>query len=71
MREDTRSYDLLGYLNLKPRTFYLARIRNHNPAITPVEVHGGHGGGHDAGHEADIHNVDEHNSGGHDGHSHG
>jgi MoCo/4Fe-4S cofactor protein with predicted Tat translocation signal len=72
MREDTRSYDLLGYLNLKPRTFYLARIRNHNPAITPVVVHGGdHGAGHDTGHEDAPHKTEENNTGGHEGHSHG
>ncbi|MFT5234282.1 MAG: MoCo/4Fe-4S cofactor protein with predicted Tat translocation signal, partial [Candidatus Krumholzibacteriia bacterium] len=28
LREASRSYDLLNYLNLKPRTFYMARIRN-------------------------------------------
>ncbi len=33
LRDLTRSYDLLGYLNIKPRTFYLARLRNPNPAI--------------------------------------
>ena len=33
LRELTRSYDLLDYLNIKPRTFYLARLRNPNPAI--------------------------------------
>jgi MoCo/4Fe-4S cofactor protein with predicted Tat translocation signal len=64
LREDSRSYDLLGYLNVKPRTFYMARIRNPNPAITPAAAHdGGHGGGHEggegtgheAGHEANSH----------------
>ena len=45
MREDSRAYDLLGYLNIKPRTFYLARIRNPNPEIAPTTAHGGgHGG---------------------------
>jgi MoCo/4Fe-4S cofactor protein with predicted Tat translocation signal len=52
MREDSRAYDLLGYLNIKPRTFYMARIRNPNPAIAPAS-HAGEGGGHDAGHDAD------------------
>ncbi|MCB1184388.1 TAT-variant-translocated molybdopterin oxidoreductase [bacterium] len=52
LREHSRSYDLLNYLNLKPRTFYMARIRNPNPAITPVAMHdGGHGGGHGGGQE--------------------
>lgn len=31
--DDPRAYDLLGYLNIKPRTAYLARIRNPNPAL--------------------------------------
>ncbi len=52
LREDSRSYDLLGYLNIKPRTFYMARIRNPNPAIAPASHAGDHGGGHDAGHDA-------------------
>ena len=37
LRELTRSYDLLDYLNIKPRTFYLARLRNPNPAIAGTE----------------------------------
>ena len=63
LRELSRSYDLLGYLNIKPRTFYLARLRNPNPEIAghaaPAEGHGapaGHGTptghGAPAGHEA-------------------
>jgi Fe-S-cluster-containing dehydrogenase component len=28
LREDKRSYDLLAFLNIKPRTHYMARIRN-------------------------------------------
>ena len=59
LREASRSYDLLNYLHLKPRTFYMARIRNPNLAIEPAEAHGdGHGGGHGAeqgGHEAQSH----------------
>ena len=52
LREASRSYDLLNYLNLKPRTFYMARIRNPNPAIEPAAAHGGaHGGGHEGGQE--------------------
>ncbi|MBE0566029.1 MAG: TAT-variant-translocated molybdopterin oxidoreductase [Krumholzibacteria bacterium] len=50
MREDSRAYDLLGYLNVKPRTFYLARLRNPNPEIAPARMHDGHGGGHDQDH---------------------
>lgn len=40
LREDHRSYDLLEYLNIKPRTFYMARIRNPNPAILPATATG-------------------------------
>ena len=80
LRENDRSYDLLGYLNVKPRTFYMARMRNPNPEITPPmahhDAHGaghdGHGGGHDAGHgnEHDQKSDQGHDHG-HDGHSHG
>ncbi len=45
MRAIPRSYDLLSYLNIKPRTFYMARIRNPNPLIATT---GTHGGGHQA-----------------------
>jgi len=57
LREDSRAYDLLGFLNIKPRTFYMARLRNPNPEIAPARMNdgghgGGHGGGHEGGHEA-------------------
>ncbi len=40
-----RSYSLLGELGTKPRTTYLASVRNPNPALEPPgESHGGHGG---------------------------
>jgi Fe-S-cluster-containing dehydrogenase component len=32
-RADKRSYDLLTYLNIKPRTNYMARIRNPHPRL--------------------------------------
>ncbi len=41
LREASRSYDLLNYLHLKPRTFYMARIRNPNAAIEPATGHSG------------------------------
>ncbi|MBK7048613.1 MAG: TAT-variant-translocated molybdopterin oxidoreductase [bacterium] len=60
LRELSRSYDLLDYLNVKPRTFYLARLRNPNPAIAGSGAAGGHGapaghGGHGAGQAEKAH----------------
>jgi len=48
-RADKRSYDLLAYLNIKPRTSYQARIRNPHPSLAKHDGHGhddahGHGG---------------------------
>ncbi|EDY82330.1 4Fe-4S binding domain protein [Verrucomicrobiia bacterium DG1235] len=33
LRENERSYSLLGYLNTRPRTTFMARIRNPNPKM--------------------------------------
>lgn len=65
-----RDYSMLAELNLKPRTQYLARISNPNPALSEsmpqgvkaradydphiYEPHGGHGGDHGA-HEEGAH----------------
>ena len=69
LREDARSYDLLEYLNIKPRTFYMARIRNPNPEIAPATLHAGaHGGGHGdehGGEHGDGHDAGH--GGGHEG----
>ncbi len=37
---DGRSYALLAELNIKPRTAYLARIRNPNPHLLEADEHG-------------------------------
>ncbi len=52
LREASRSYDLLNYLHLKPRTFYMARIRNPNAAIEPATRHDSGHEEHEADHEA-------------------
>jgi len=58
-RMDPRSYGLLAYLNTRPRTTHMLRLRNPNPAIrTPVTdpFHHGHSeGGHDDAHGAGAH----------------
>ena len=58
LRENGRSYLLLGYLNTRPRTTYLAGIRNPNLALVDAERRGRmdnpfHHGGHESegGHE--------------------
>ena len=64
---DPRSYAMLAELNIKPRTVYLARVRNTHPRLKTAhqlqEAHHGdhHGDGHDHGHK-DGHGDD---------HSHG
>ncbi|MCA9303269.1 MAG: TAT-variant-translocated molybdopterin oxidoreductase [Phycisphaerales bacterium] len=70
LREGGRGYKLLGYLNTRPRTSHLMRVRNPNPAIREYDLHdpfshgGGHGdehgGGHDDGHGAENGHTDEH-----------
>lgn len=33
LKENDRDYSVLGYLNIRPRTTYLARLRNPNPSM--------------------------------------
>ena len=36
-KENPRNYQVLKYLGIRPRTSYLARIRNVNPEMASVE----------------------------------
>ncbi len=40
-REEKRSYDMLAFLNIKPRTSYMGRIRNPHPSLATEADHGG------------------------------
>jgi molybdopterin-containing oxidoreductase family iron-sulfur binding subunit len=42
-RRDPRNYSLLGELGTKPRTTYLAALRNPNPELAADEPDHGHG----------------------------
>jgi molybdopterin-containing oxidoreductase family iron-sulfur binding subunit len=62
MRDNARSYMLLGYINTRPRTSHMVRVMNPNPALVSAErkaewdvAPGSHGGGHGSGHEGHDH----------------
>ena len=72
MQREGRSYQALAYLNVKPRTYYMARLRNPHPGLdevigSPLPVYVGHGpahaeDGHDAGepdHQSDPRSGEE------------
>ena len=73
LQAQQRSYKLLEELNVKPRTAYLARIRNPNPVIAGNlpgqraghghETTGTAGGGHSAGEQDDHGGDGAHDSG--------
>lgn len=71
-----RAYAMLAELNIKPRTLYLARVRNTHERlkttdqlVDPHHGHGSHGGGHgdaehgDAGHSEAGHGEGDHAEG--------
>ena len=67
LHENPRAYKMLSELNTRPRTAYLARIRNPHPALAqgeayyrPLEVHGaGHGGDHHGEpHGGEVHHAE-------------
>ncbi len=70
-RNNPRSYLLLGFLNTRPRTTHMLRVRNPHPDLIAEDrlthdplAHGAHGGGHgEGGHGADDHGDDGHNDG--------
>lgn len=78
-RESHRTYQLLGYLNTRPRTTYMMRVRNPNPDIRVYDEHdplshgshgAGHGDGHGSGHGDDHGDHHDDHGGSHDNGSH-
>ncbi|MDX2131677.1 MAG: TAT-variant-translocated molybdopterin oxidoreductase [Planctomycetota bacterium] len=77
-RANARSYELLGYLNTRPRTSHMVRVMNPNPALCdaarkdswehPFHHAGGHGESHN-GHNGHGHDGHGHDEPGHDGHA--
>ena len=63
-RDSHRTYALLGYLNTRPRSTHMMRVRNPNPAIGVYDHHDplDHGGGHDDGSPGKSHDSKEHDS---------
>ncbi len=66
MRDNPRSYLLLGYLNTRPRTTHMLRVRNPHPDLISPERRDSdplaHGGGHHDDHSSE-HAPVEHDNG--------
>ncbi len=64
-RDNPRSYLLLGFLNTRPRTTHMIRVRNPHPDLIDEarRTHDplAHGGGHGAGHSDSTGHDDDHN----------
>ncbi len=54
VKRDGRTYAMLGYINARPRTTYMVRLRNPNPKIRKPNDDPFHHDGHDHGHEEVI-----------------
>lgn len=62
LQRDPRAYAMLAELNVKPRTLYLARVRNTHPRLMTEDQtkdpHAGHG--HGEGHSDESHEGESH-----------
>ena len=50
IKQSPLNYSLLAELGTRPRTTYLARMRNPNPRLEPPSADAGHGAGHGGAH---------------------
>jgi MoCo/4Fe-4S cofactor protein with predicted Tat translocation signal len=61
-KDDPRTFAMLAYLNITPRTTYQVRVRNTNERLRPLGPnpfeHGHHGGDHGSGGHAEDHHEE-------------